>query len=89
MTYQFFQDKTKRKLVTKTFTDPVTNEERSQTRTEYAAIDPHYPEQGEKPLDVPKTLALQIEANIVKGRCLQEITRHGTGPNTRYIAIAA
>jgi hypothetical protein len=89
MTYQFFRDKSKRKLVTKPFVDPVTREEKPQTRIEYSALDPLYPEQGEKLLDVSKTLALQIEANIAKGHCLQEITRHGTGSNTRYTSIAA
>lgn len=52
-------------------------------------LDPNYPDEGEKPLEAPKTLAQQIEANIVKGHCLQEITRHGTGPNTRYTVVAA
>lgn len=88
-TYQFIRDKSKRKLVTKSYTDPVTKEERQQIRIEYAALDPHCPEQGEKLLDVTKTLALQIETNIAKGYCLQEVTRHGIGPQTRYIATAA
>lgn len=89
VTYQFFRDKSKRKLVTKLFVDPVTKEEKPLIKIEYAAIDPYYSEQGEKPLDVPKSLALQIEANIAKGHCLQEITRHGTGTDTRYTATAA
>jgi hypothetical protein len=88
-TYQFFRDKSKRKLVTKSFVDPVTREEKSLIKVEYTAIDPYHPEQGEKLLDVTKSLAVQIEANIAKGHCLQEITRHGTGPNTRYTATAA
>jgi hypothetical protein len=89
MTYQFFNDKSKRKLVSRPFIDPITKEVKSQTKIEYAVIDPHDPEQGEKLLDVTKTLALQIEANIAKGHCLQEITRHGTGPSTRYTSIAS
>jgi hypothetical protein len=89
MIFQFFKDKSKRKLVSRPFVDPITNEVKPQTKIEYIAIDPHDPEQGEKLLDVTKTLALQIEANIAKGHCLQVITRHGTGPNTRYTSIAA
>lgn len=54
----------------------------------YLATHPYYPEQGEKPLEVPKTLAQQIEANIEVGNLLQKIIRHGTGPNTRYTVIA-
>jgi muconolactone delta-isomerase len=87
-TYQFFNDKSKRELVQTTFRDPVTDEIKPQIKVKYSAIHPYYPEQGEKPLEVPKTLALQIEANIAKGHCLQEITRRGTGPNTRYTVTA-
>jgi hypothetical protein len=89
VTYQFFQDKSKRKLVTKSFVDPVTKEEKPLIKVEYTALDPYHPEQGEKLLDVTKSLAVQIEANIAKGHCLQEITRHGTGPDTRYTSITA
>jgi hypothetical protein len=89
VTYQFFRDKSKRELVERTFRDPVTDEIKPQIKVKYSALHPHYPEQGEKPLEVPKTLAQQIEANIAKGHCLQEITRHGTGPNTRYTVTAA
>lgn len=87
-TYQFFNDKSKRELVKTTFRDPMTDEIKPQIKVKYRAIHPNYPEQGEKPLEVTKTLALQIEANIAKGRCLQEITRHGTGPNTIYTVTA-
>lgn len=87
-TYQFFNDRSKRELVRTTFRDLMTDEIKPQIKVKYSAIHPYYPEQGEKPLEVPKTLAPQIEANIAKGHCLQEITRHGTGPNTRYIVTA-
>jgi hypothetical protein len=87
--FQFFKDKSKRKLVSRPFIDPITKEVKPQTKIEYVAIDPHDPEQGEKLLDVTKTLALQIEANIAKGHCLQVITRHGMGPSTRYTSIGA
>jgi hypothetical protein len=89
-TYQFFNDKTKRKLVTKTFTDPITHQTKApQIRVEYNVIDPHQIDQGEKLLDVPKTLAQMIEANIEKNHYLLEITRHGLGTSTRYTVIAA
>jgi hypothetical protein len=88
--YQFSTDKTKRKLVTKTFTDPITHQAKtSQTRVEYNVIDPNQTDQGEKLLDVPKTLAQVIEANVEKNHCLLEITRHGLGTNTRYTVITA
>jgi hypothetical protein len=89
LTYQFFKDRTKRKLVTKTFTDPLTNQQKPQTRVEYNVIDPNHIDQGEKLLDVPKTVAQGIEANVEKDHCLLEITRHGLGTNTRYTVIAA
>ena len=89
-TYQFFKDKTKRKLVTKTFTDPITHQTKApQIRVEYNVIDPNQTDQGEKLLDVPKTLAQMIEANVEKDHCILEITRHGLGTNTRYTVIAA
>lgn len=88
--YQFSKDKTKRKLVTKTFTDPITHQAKTpQTRVEYNVIDPNQADQGEKLLDVPKTLAQTIEANVEKDRCLLEITRHGNVPNVRYTVITA
>jgi hypothetical protein len=46
--YQFSKDKTKRKLVTKTFTDPVTHQPKTtQMRVEYNVIDPSQTDQGE------------------------------------------
>lgn len=79
-TYQFFKDKSKRKLVTKTFTDPITNQQKApQTRIEYMVIDPNQTDQGEKLLDVPKTLVQGIEANVAKNHYLLQITRHGLG----------
>jgi hypothetical protein len=89
LTYQFFKDRSKRKLVTKTFTDPLTNQQKPQTRVEYNVMDPNQTDQGEKLLDVPKTVAQAIEANVEKDHCLLEITRHGLGTNTRYTVIAA
>jgi hypothetical protein len=88
--YQFFKDKTKRKLVTKTFIDPLTHQPKTpQIRVEYNVIDPNQLGQEEKLLDVPKTLAQAIEANVEKDHCLLEITRHGLGTNTRYTVIVA
>ena len=47
--YQFSKDKTKRKLVTKTFTDPIIHQPKTpQTRVEYNVIDPNQSDQGEK-----------------------------------------
>jgi hypothetical protein len=89
LTYQFFKDKSKRKLVTKTFTDPLTDQQKPQTKIEYNVIDPHHTDQGKKLLDVPKTVAQGIEANVDKDHYLLEITRHGLGTNTRYTVIAA
>ena len=87
--YQFSKNKAKRKLVTKTFTDPITHQPKTpQTRVEYNVIDPNQTDQEEKLLDVPKTLAQMIEANVEKNHCLLEITRHGLGTNTRYTVIA-
>jgi hypothetical protein len=59
------------------------------TKVRYKILVPDAAEQGEKSLETPKTLAQQIEANINKNHCLLEITRHGTGPSTRYTVIAA
>lgn len=87
--YQFFADKNKRRLVIKRFIDPKTKEAKDpQTRVQYDVIDPTQAEGGEKQLECPKTLAQQIEDNINKGHCLLEITRRGTGVNSRYSAIA-
>lgn len=53
--YQFFKDKIKRKLVTKTFTDPITHQPKvPPTKLENNVIDPNQPDQGEKLLDIPK-----------------------------------
>lgn len=87
--FQFFNDKKKRRVVEKSFKDPKTNQERPpQKRIEYDVIVPEIAEQGEKKLDVPKTLAAQIEANIDKNHCLLEITRHGTAPKVTYTVVA-
>jgi hypothetical protein len=89
LTYQFFNDKSKRKLVTKKFTDPVTKQEKAQPKVQYSVIDPTVAEQGEKLLEAPKLTAQQIEANLAKGRTLLEITKHGISTNTRYTVIPA
>jgi hypothetical protein len=87
--FQFFKDKSKRELATRTFEDPITHEKIETTKVRYKVLIPDTADQGEKSLEAPKTLAQQIEANINKNCCLLEITRHGTGPNTRYTVIAA
>jgi hypothetical protein len=89
LTYQFFNDKSKRKLVTKKFTDPVTKQEKIQQKVQYFVIDPIMADQGEKLLEAPKLAAQQIEANLAKGRTLLEITKHGISTNTRYTVIPA
>jgi hypothetical protein len=89
LTYQFFNDKSKRKLVTKKFTDPITKQEKIQQKVQYFVIDPTMADQGEKLLEAPKLAAQQIEANLVKGRTLLEITKHGISTNTRYTVIPA
>jgi hypothetical protein len=86
---QFMNDKSKRQLVTTTFMDPVTQELKPQTKVKYIALDPNYPDEGEKSLEAPKTLAKEIESKIAAGYRLQKITRHGTGPNTRYTSDGA
>ena len=87
-TYQFFKDKSKRELVKTTFRDPMTDEIKPQIKSSTAQFIPTIRSKGKSHLEVPKTFALQIEANIAKGHCLQEITRRGTGPNTRYTVTA-
>jgi hypothetical protein len=87
--FQFFKDKSKRELTTRTFEDPVTHEKTETIKVKYKVLVPGAADQGEKSLETPKMLAQQIEANINKNHCLLEITRHGTGPNTRYTVIAA
>jgi hypothetical protein len=89
LTYQFFNDKNKRKLVSKKFTDPVTKQEKVQLKVQYSVIDPTMADQGEKLLEAPKLAAQQIEANLAKGRTLLEITKHGISTNTRYTVIPA
>jgi hypothetical protein len=89
LTYQFFNDKSKRKLVTKKFVDPITKQEKAQQKIQYSVIDPTMAEQGEKLLEAPKLTAQQIEDNLTKGRTLLEITRHGISTNTRYTVIPA
>ena len=87
--YQFSKNKAKRKLVTKTFTDPITHQPKTpQTRVEYNVIDPNQTDQEEKLIGCTKTLAQMIEANVEKNHCLLEITRHGLGTNARYTVIA-
>jgi hypothetical protein len=46
-----------------------------QTKVEYNVIDPNQPDQGEKLLDVPKTVAQMIEVNVEKDHYLLEITK--------------
>jgi hypothetical protein len=89
LTYQFFNNKNKRELVTKKFIDPITKQEKLQQKIQYSVIDPTMAEQGEKLLEVPKLAAQQIEANLTKGRTLLEITKHGILTNTRYTVIPA
>ena len=86
---QFFNDKSKRELIDRTFEDPQTGEKKITRRANYKVLLPQYVDQGEKNLEVPKTLAQQIELNIVRGHCLLEIVRHGVGTNTRYQVVAA
>jgi hypothetical protein len=53
-------------------------------------MDPNTPlDQSEKKLEVPRTLAYQIEKNIDRNHLVLEITRHGQGLNTRYTVVAA
>lgn len=87
--YQFFNDKTKRTLVTRVFTDNKTGEKTESQKVQYMVLLPEDREAGEKKLDTPKTLASQIEDNIRRNHNLLDITRRGIGPNTRYNAIAA
>jgi hypothetical protein len=87
--FQFFNDKSKRELATRTFEDPITHEKTETTKVKYKVLLPDAADQGEKSLETPKMLAQQIEANINKNHCLLEITRHGAGPSTRYTVIAA
>ena len=89
VTYQFFNDKSKRKLNTKQYVDPVTKKKKPpQTKVQYTVIDPKMTEEGEKLLDVPVFAAQQIEPNIAKGHMLLEITSLGLGTKTRYTVTA-
>jgi hypothetical protein len=71
--FQFFKDKSKRELATRTFEDPVTHEKTETTKVRYKVLIPDAADQGEKSLETPKMLAQQIEANIKKNHCLLEI----------------
>jgi hypothetical protein len=87
---KFSKDKGKRKLVKRTFEDKKTGERSDSIRAEYMVMDPNTPlDQSEKKLEVPRTLAYQIEKNIDRNHLVLEITRHGQGLNTRYTVVAA
>jgi hypothetical protein len=88
VTYQFFNDKSKRRLVEREFTDKSTGQVTVSQKVEYMVTLPEDPDAGEKKLDTPKTLAQQIEDNIRRGKTLLEIVRHGMGTNTRYNAYS-
>ena len=87
--YQFPIEKSKRTLISRPFVDPITKQETLAKKIRYLVIDPSSPDQGEKELDTPRTLAQQIEANIAKNHTVLEITKRGEGVNTRYYVIAA
>lgn len=86
--YQFFNDKSKRRLVDREFTDKSTGQVTVSQKVEYMVTLPDDPDAGEKKLDTPKTLAQQIEDNIRRGKTLLDIVRHGMGTKTRYNAYA-
>lgn len=88
VTYQFFNDKSKRRLVEREFIDKPSGQVTVSQKVEYMVTLPEDPDAGEKKLDTPKTLAQQIEDNIRRGKILLEIVRHGMGTNTRYNAYA-
>ena len=88
VTYQFFEDKSKRRLVDREFTDKSTGQVTMSQKVEYTVLIPDSPDSGEKKLDTPKTLAQQIEHLLRRGKILQEIVRHGMGTKTRYQAYA-
>jgi hypothetical protein len=69
--------------------DPITHEKIETIKVKYKVLIPDAAGQGEKSLEAPKMLAQQIEADVNKNHCLLEITRHGTGPSTRYTVITA
>lgn len=88
VTYQFFADKSKRRLVEREFTDKSSGQVTVSQKVEYMVTLPEDPDAGEKKLDTPKTLAQQIEDNIRRGKTLLEIVRRGMGTNTRYNAYS-
>jgi hypothetical protein len=88
-TYEFSTDKSKRELVKRDFKDPQTGQVTTTLKARYRVIVIDSPDQSEKMLDCPKTLAQAIEANLAKGHTSLEITRKGTGVNTRYSVVAA
>ena len=88
VTYQFSSEKPKRRLVEREFTDKSTGQVTVAQKVEYTVTLPDDPDQGEKKLDTPKTLAQAIEDNLRRGKTLLEIVRHGTGTKTRYNAFA-
>jgi hypothetical protein len=88
VTYQFFADKSKRRLVDRELTDKSSGQVTVSQKVEYMVTLPDDSDAGEKKLDTPKTLAQQIEDNIRRGKTLLEIVRHGMGTNTRYNAYS-
>ena len=88
VTYRFFNDKSKRRLVDREFEDKSTGQVTMSQKVEYTIKLPDDPEAGEKKLDTPKTLAQQIEDLIRRNKTLIEIVRHGMGTKTRYNAYA-
>lgn len=87
---KFSKDKSKRRLVRKTFEDKKTGQRNESIKAEYLVIDPNNAlDQKEKRLEVPKTVAYQIEKNLERNHLIQEITRKGTGLSTRYTVVAA
>jgi hypothetical protein len=64
--FQFFKDKSKRELATRTFEDPITYEKIETTKVKYRVLIPGGAEQGEKSLEAPKILAQQIEAKSTR-----------------------
>lgn len=87
---KFSKDKSKKQLVRRTFEDKKTGERSTSIKAEYMVIDPSgAADQTEKKLEVPKTLAYQIEKNLERNHLILEITRNGTGLSTRYTVVAA
>lgn len=90
ITVQFSKDKTKRRVITRTFKDPQTGEERKPTkRIEYKVTLPMAADHGEKSLEAPMMLARQIEDNLKVNHSVLRIIRHGTGLKTTYTTVAA